>query len=113
MSQPIGQVVELVGPIPAVLFRQPLRLPVVIARIAVWLFRHSDDFRSQRAQQGDLFDGLRVRDNDHRAITFGLPHHGQAYPGVSCCPLHNRRARSEKPARLGVLDDPQGRPVLH
>jgi hypothetical protein len=76
MGLAIIGVVELVGPKPAVLLGEALRLTVVIARVAVWLLGYRDHPGSQSPEQMDLLEGLGFWYDDDRRITARAAYYG-------------------------------------
>lgn len=78
VGQTIVCIVELVGPEPSILQREPLRLTVVIGRIAAGLFGHRDNSGAQRLKQLYFFRRLGSRYDDDRLIPSRQPDHGQA-----------------------------------
>src|SRR5262249_47236673 len=83
MHTAIGDIVELTGPEPAFFFSKPLRVPVIVSRVTVGLFRHCNYFGAQGAQQVNFFDRLSFGDNNNGAVSLGLTHNRQADAGVS------------------------------
>ena len=86
MGQAIVSVVELVGPKPAVLLREPLCLAVVVARIAVGLLRHRDHSGAQRPKQLDFFRRLGFRYDDDRWIPSARPTMARPIPVLPAVP---------------------------
>src|SRR5208282_3076411 len=118
MAAPVGDIVELIGPNGAVrlalgeLVRHALGNVHVIAGILVWDGGYQVKLRTAEPQHVLLLLALRLGHDDHGAVATRVADECQADAGVARGTLDDDAPRAQGAARLRVLDDGQGRPVL-
>ena len=113
VGEPVGDIVELVGPDgPRHVVRQPARSVHIMAGIRIAGGRHQHQFRPQRPQCVLLFLALRFRHHDDRAIPERAADDRQADAGVAGRPLHDGAARPQRAGSFRIPDDPQRGPIL-
>ena len=113
MRLAVGAVVKLVGPDRAGRFLcQAARGMDEMPRIGKRRGRHQHQLRPQRAQGVHFFPALGFGHHDDRLIAQRVGDQGQPDPGIPGGALHNRPARQQRAARLGIAHDPQRRAVL-
>src|SRR5438552_3124154 len=113
MGLAIGNIVELICPKPAALFSEPSRDVIVVLRIAIRLFRHSDHFCAELTEQTYFFGRLSFGNDDSCLVASGSPDYGKADACVTRSTLDDRCARLEQTLLLGIGDDPVGRTIFY
>src|SRR5438477_1144212 len=92
MGLTIGNIVELICPKPAALFRESTRDVIIVFRIAIRLLGHGDHFRAERAEQTYFFGRLSFGNDDDCLVTSGATDHGKADACVTGSALDDRCA---------------------
>jgi len=79
---------------------------------AAFRCRCDRDLGAEKAHQLAPLDAERLRHRDDERIALLGAHHRQADAGVAARRFDHRLARLELAGRLGVLDHPEGQPIL-
>ena len=113
MGQPVGGVVELIGPYGV---RQARReSPGLLLIVHVVLVGDGGDLPhlgTQGAQQFDLLRRLGVRHVDDAAVAAGVADVGESDACIACGTFDHDTARLQGAGTFVCADDPQSSPVL-
>ena len=119
MRQPVGDVVELVGPDRAVrlglcdLFGQAAGEADIIVRIGIGHGRHFDELRAAQPQHVLLFLALRLRDDNDGSEAECVGDECDPDSGITRRALDDDATGLQRATCDGIADDEQRRAILH